>query len=80
MDELTLSPEQQAEVERIVDNVMGQARTEVTRMARLVASKKNSELFGATEFQLRDAVHRIGARVLDSALQERKKRGIVGRA
>lgn len=80
MDELNLTPEQEAEVERIVDNVMGQARTEVTRMARLVASKKNSELFGATEFQLREAVHRIGARVLDSALQERKKRGTVGRA
>lgn len=80
MDELNLTPEQEAEVERIVDNVMGQARTEVTRMARLVASKKNSELFGATEFQLREAVHRIGARVLDSALQERKKRGTVGPA
>lgn len=80
MDELNLTPEQEAEVERIVDNVMGQARTEVTRMARLVASKKNHELFGATEFQLREAVHRIGARVLDSALQERKKRGTEGRA
>jgi hypothetical protein len=44
-------------------------------ISRLLASKPNRELFGETEFQVRDAVHRIGARGLDAALEERKKRG-----
>jgi hypothetical protein len=75
MDEIELSSEQEAEAERILDCAMAQARVELKQAARLLASKKNSELFGETEFQLRDAVHRIGARALDTALQERKKRG-----
>ena len=35
-------------------------------MGRLLASKKNSELFGQTEFQVRDAVHRMGAAALEA--------------
>jgi len=76
MDDVILTPEQEAEAERIFDQAMAQARVELKQAARLVASKKNSALFGETEFALRDAVHRIGARALDAALQERKKRGI----
>ncbi len=75
MCDVILTPEQEAEASRIFDQAMAQARVELMRAARLVASKKNSELFGETEFALRDAVHRIGARTLDAALQERKKRG-----
>jgi hypothetical protein len=52
---------------------------EVLRLGRMLAGKKNSELFGQTEFDVRDAVHRIGAAVFESALQERKKRGTKGR-
>jgi hypothetical protein len=36
------------------------ARAEALQIGRLLASRKNSELFGATEFAVRDAVHRIG--------------------
>lgn len=79
MDEVILTPEQEAEADRILDCAMAQARVELKQAARMVASKKNSELFGATEFALREAVFRIGTRVLDAALQERKKRGTKGR-
>ncbi len=79
MSDMVLTPEQEAEAERIFDQAMAQARVELKQAARLVASKKNSELFGETEFALRDAVHRIGARALDAALQERKKRGTKAR-
>lgn len=79
MSDVVLTPEQEAEAERIFDQAMAQARVELKQAARLVASKKNSELFGETEFALRDAVHRIGARALDAALQERKKRGTKAR-
>jgi hypothetical protein len=75
MEEIKLTPEQEAEAERIFENAMARAKVELNQAARLVASKKNSELFGETEFQLRDALFRIGSRLVDAALQERKKRG-----
>jgi hypothetical protein len=76
MDQVQLTPEQQAEAERIEDILMAKARAEVRHMARLLASKSNRELLGRTEFQIRDACHRLGAHALDAALEQRKKRGI----
>jgi hypothetical protein len=37
-------------------------------------------LLGATEFEVRDRVHELGAAVLQTALHERKKGGTRGRA
>jgi len=44
-----------------------------------LASKPNAELFGETEFQIRDRCLHLGACVFDAALEERKKGGIKGR-
>jgi hypothetical protein len=49
------------------------------RMARLMASKGNHELLGATEYEVRDRVHELGARVLETAAEERQKKGRVRR-
>lgn len=73
--QLQLTPEQQAEAERIEDLLMAKARLEVRNMSRLLASKENRDLLGATEYQVRDACHRVGAAALDAALEQRKKRG-----
>lgn len=75
MDFTDLSPEQEAEAQRIEDNLKAAAAVEIKQMARLLASKDNAHLFGETEFQLRDMVHKIAARGLDTALNERKKGG-----
>lgn len=75
MNEIQLTPEQEAEAARIEDIVKAGAAAEIRQMARLLASKCNRELLGETEFQIRDAVHRLGARAVDTALQERKKGG-----
>lgn len=45
------------------------------RMARAMASKADSELFGANEYEVRDRVHDLGARALEIAANERQKRG-----
>jgi len=45
-----------------------------------LASKKDSEIFGQTEYEIRDSVHKLGAHAIETALQERKKRGTKGRA
>ena len=74
--ELTVEPEDEAL--RIADIVAAGARAEALQIGRLWASRKNSELFGATEFEVREAVHRIGTRAWETALEERNKRGIAG--
>jgi len=79
MDNVILTPEEEAEAERVFDQAMARARVELKQAARIMVSRKNSEFFGETEFILRDAVHRIAARAVDAALQERKKRGIKAR-
>jgi hypothetical protein len=40
-----------------------------------MASKPDAQLLGATEFAVRDRVLRLGAHVLQAALDERKKGG-----
>ncbi len=73
MDDVILTPQQEAEAERIEDNLKAAATVEIRRIARLLASKEDRQLFGETEFQVRDAVHRIAARGMDAALSERKR-------
>lgn len=80
MDEFKLTAEQELEAARIEDILKAQAAVEVKRIARLLASRSNRQLFGETEFQIRDAVHRIGARGLEAAVLERKKGGTAGPA
>ena len=75
-----LNEEQQAEADRIEELLLTRMRSEARLMATLLASKPNRELLGQTEFQLRDACHRIGACAVDAALEERKKGGTKGRA
>jgi hypothetical protein len=45
------------------------------RMAKALASKKDSELLGANEFEVRDRVHDLGAKALEVAVNERQKKG-----
>ncbi|MCH8913311.1 MAG: hypothetical protein IIA33_07050 [Planctomycetes bacterium] len=75
VNDVILTPQQEAEAERIEDNLQAAATVEIRQIARLLASKENRQLFGETEFQVRDAVHRIAARGMDAAVAERKKRG-----
>ena len=75
-----LSPEQEAEAQRIATIVNDRMKTDVLHLARLLASKADPEFFGKTEFEVRDRVHEIGACALETALAERKKRATSVRA
>jgi hypothetical protein len=77
---LTLTPEQQVEAQRIADKLMEAAREEVVAIAELLASKPDNKLLGKTEFEVRDRVHKIGAKAIETALNERKKGGTKGPA
>lgn len=65
--------EQEAEIQRIKAVLMQSIDGDVEVMARLMASKENRDLLGETEFQVRDIVHRIGAKAMETVLNERKK-------
>ena len=78
--EIELTAEQAAEAAKIEDVLNSRGRAVNRHVARLLASKSNRELLGETEFQIRDAVHRLGAAGVETALAERKKRGIKDRA
>ena len=75
-DGIELTDEQEAEAQRIVELAKQCSEEELANMARLIASKKDHELFGETEFQLRDIGHRLGAKVVETAANERRKRGL----
>jgi hypothetical protein len=75
-----LTPEQEEEVRFIEDNLRAAMNVDLRKVAMLLACKPDRELLGETEFQVRDAVHRIGARAIDSALEARKKKDTKDRA
>jgi hypothetical protein len=75
-----LDDEQEAEAQRIYERLRGAFDEELKTMARFMASKPNNRLFGETEFELRDRVHELGARVLETAAQERQKKGRIRRS
>lgn len=70
-----LNEQQEVEAQRIYERLRGAFDEELKTMARLMASKPNDQLFGQTEFDLRDRVHELGARVLETAADERQKKG-----
>ena len=80
MAELHLTPEQEAEAQALFQRLKTAFEDEALQLARLMASKDDRHLLGATEFEVRDRVHRLGAHVLQAALAERKKGATKGAA
>ena len=75
-----LNEQQEAEAQRIYERLRGAFDEELKTMARFMASKPNHQLFGQTEFELRDRVHELGARMLETAADERQKKGRIRRS
>lgn len=78
MRDVDLTPEQQRMADEIEDQLTTKLRAEIKTIARLLAPKDNHELFGETEFQLRDLLMNFGAQSLDAALEARKKKDYQG--
>ena len=72
---LNLTPEQRDEADRIKQRLMALVTQEIQAIAELLASKPDRQILGEAEFQVRDRVHKIGARAIETALDERKKGG-----
>lgn len=64
------------EVERIKALFLDAAEREAEAIAQLLGGSATEDLLGKTEFALRDAMLRLGAKTLEGAANERaKKRG-----
>jgi hypothetical protein len=70
-----LTPDQAALSDRIYQSLRQAADADIRTLADLLASKPDHQLLGPTEFEVRDRVHQIGAKALETALEERKKGG-----
>jgi glycine cleavage system aminomethyltransferase T len=80
MADSILTPEREAEALRLADLIGPKAREEVSRMARIPASKPDAPPLGAAEFEIRDRAHALAAHAIETAVNGRKKGGIGGRA
>jgi hypothetical protein len=74
------SPEQVDLEERIYQGLRQACDDDLREMAKLLASKPYKDLLGQTEFEVRDLAHDLGAKALQTALNERKKGATEGRA
>jgi predicted GNAT family N-acyltransferase len=72
-----LSADQEALAQRVFENLRVTMDEEVLAMARLMASQPDDELLGRGEFALRDRLQRVGAKVLETAVNERAKKGVL---
>ena len=71
-----LTPEQAERAEQIFQSLRQAAQADLRGLAELLASKEDSQILGPTEYEVRDRVHKIGAKVIETAFNERKKGGI----
>jgi len=67
-----LSPEQEQEAKLIEAKIRLAVDQEIAGLARLLVSKSEHDLFGQTEFQVRDIVLRIGALAYEERLRQKK--------
>jgi hypothetical protein len=67
-----LSPELEAKAQELLTHLRSRADEDLLALARLLVSKEDPEIFGATEFQVRDIVHRLGAKALETHLAQKK--------
>ena len=70
-----MTPEELTEVQRIHDVVLKALDKDIWQVAQLMATKRDDQLFGETEFQLREKALQMGAKALEATVNDRKKRG-----
>jgi hypothetical protein len=67
-----LTAELEAQAQELAARIRVRADEDILALARLLVSKKDTEVFGDTEFEARDIVHHVGA----VALEERLKKSL----
>jgi hypothetical protein len=73
MAAIALTAEQEREAKILEEKIRLAIDKEVAAMARLLVSRQDKDLFGKTEFELRDLVLKIGAKAYEERLREKKR-------
>jgi len=72
MSAVILSPEQEQQAQALAARLRTAVDGDILELARLLVSKPEHEVFGQTEFQVRDIVHHLGATAMQTHLAEKK--------
>jgi parvulin-like peptidyl-prolyl isomerase len=72
MSSYFLTPEQEAEAQKLAGLIREATNDDFLRVARLLVSKDERHLFGETEFAIRDILLRAGAKAYETFLLEKK--------
>jgi hypothetical protein len=70
-----LTPDQQAHAELLEQKILQAVRSDIQAIAQQLATTTDKTIFGHNEFVIRDLVHGLGAKAIETALNERKKGG-----
>jgi len=68
-----LSEEQEQEAKLLEAKIHLAVDQEIADLARLLVGKSENDLFGETEFQVRDLVLRVGVKAFQEYLREKKR-------
>ena len=79
MSKSHLTPEQEREAKALEVKIREALDREVTELAQLLVSKTDRDLFGKTEFEVRDLVLRLGAKAFQEHLQQKKTATLAAR-
>jgi len=69
---VSLSAAQEAEAQALAQRLGEIVEDEIVQIARLLVSKREQEIFGATEFQVRDILLKAGAKAFQEYLRQKK--------
>ena len=72
MSRTPLSPEREAEAQQLLQALRQAADEELLAIARALVATDEHTLFGQTEFDIRDLVHKIGAKAYQAHLAQKK--------
>ena len=67
-----LSPERLAEAQALAQAIREATAAEIDELARTLVTTADGDLFGATEFKVRDLAHRIAAKAFEQHLARKK--------
>jgi hypothetical protein len=77
MSATALTAEQESLVQEITQEAVRAAESDIADIVRTVLSKKDRDVFGQTEFTVRDIIHKAAVKAFDAVLA-RKKNGYEG--
>jgi F420-0:gamma-glutamyl ligase len=72
MSNTTLTAEQEQQAQALAARIRQAVDADILQLARLLVSKPEHEIFGQTEFEVRDIVHHLGATALQTHLGQKK--------